>query len=36
MAEKADATASYTVERIFIGCRTAEEAAADIIKAHVS
>ena len=34
MIGKQDAAETYAVERIFIGSRTAEEAVADIIKAH--
>ena len=34
MAGKQDAAASYTVDRIFIGSRTAAEVVADIIRAH--
>ena len=36
MAEKQDITKLYTVDRVFIGRRTAEEVVADIIKAHAA
>ena len=36
MTEKQDAARLYTVERVFIGCRTAEEVVTDIIKAHAA
>ena len=36
MAEKQDITKLYTVDRVFIGCRTAEEVVADLIKAHAA
>lgn len=36
MIETQDVEKFYTVDRVFIGCRTAEEVVADIIKAHVA
>lgn len=36
MTKKQDVTKLYTVDRIFKGCRTAEELVADIIKAHAA
>lgn len=34
MDNEQDALARYTVERVFVGTRTAEEVVADIIRAH--
>ena len=36
MTGKQDVTKLYTVDRVFTGCRTAEEVVADIIKAHAA